>query len=400
MLDLCYVPFLEHLPASVHPEWEALARSVFDRALGHRDAVHDGDLVEVRRDLLQQELDGLEAGYLDAFGWPWFDEQDLTRWWDFVGRPVVATGEAAAIADARERQDEDPIPEEPLAMSPAMVVAVPEDVAEQLWRHGEDELAVRMLDVDEATWGKVMVTAASPPEQVRRQGRGTVDEALVHAAVEVLTGVPRPLARKRRRPAGRLATSWARVGPERDLRRRAEADRPLRTGCGDGCRSAVLPCRHDARARAPRRTPPARGRERAGLARSPGPRRRRAGLARSPHRGRVRRAQPFVPSSRRARRSSSRRNSGSSSGATGRADGRGGRGALACGRSEPRPGAVAARMSRTTTTTAIRSTIRYSTSHPLVPVQRTSAAILGMLRGHPPDIARTGRAPSTPWTGS
>ncbi|MFP5371934.1 MAG: hypothetical protein ACLGI3_14470 [Actinomycetes bacterium] len=226
VLDLFHITFLEHLPAAVHPEWEALARSAFDRAVGLREAVADGNLVAVRRDLLQQELDGLEAGYLDAFGWPWFDEHDLTRWWEFVGRHF-ATGEAAAIADARERQDEDPVPEEFLAMNPAMVVAVPEDVAEQLWRHGEDELAVRMLDVDESTWEKVMATAAAPPEQVRRRRRASVDEALVHAAVEVLTGAARPLARKRRRPAGQLASFWARVGPERDLRRAGGAD-PLR----------------------------------------------------------------------------------------------------------------------------------------------------------------------------
>ncbi len=217
VLDLFYALFLEHLPLSVHPEWQAVTRSIFDRALGRDDAVHDDNLVEVRHLLLQQELDGLDAGYLDAFGWPWFDEQDLTRWWEFISRHF-ATGEASAIADARERQNEDPASDESLDTGLAMVVALPEDIAEQLWRYGEDELAVRMLDVDEATWEKVMRTAAAPPEQVRRQGRGTVDEALVHAAVEVLTGTSRPLARKRRRPAGQLAAFWARVGPERDQR--------------------------------------------------------------------------------------------------------------------------------------------------------------------------------------
>jgi hypothetical protein len=99
VLDLFYALFLEHLPLSVHPEWQAVTRSIFDRALGRDDAVHDDNLVEVRHLLLQQELDGLDAGYLDAFGWPWFDEQDLTRWWEFISRHF-ATGEASAIADA------------------------------------------------------------------------------------------------------------------------------------------------------------------------------------------------------------------------------------------------------------------------------------------------------------
>src|SRR5688500_6612899 len=49
----------------------------------------------------------------------------------------------------------------------------------------------------------------------------------------------------------------------------------------------------------------------------------------------------------------------------------------------PRPDAAAARITRMTTTTAITSTIRYGTSHPLVAAQTTSAAILGARRRHP-----------------
>ena len=113
VLDRVYVTFLEHLPPSTHPEWQAVTRSVFDRALGRGTVVPD-DLVEARRAVLQVELDGLEAGYLDAFGWPWFDEQDLTGWWDFIARHLAA-GEAAAMADARERQDE--APEDPAQQS-------------------------------------------------------------------------------------------------------------------------------------------------------------------------------------------------------------------------------------------------------------------------------------------
>lgn len=202
----------------MHPEWEALARSVFDRTLGRTEAVDDDTLVEVRHAMLQTELDGLDAGWLDALGWPWFDEQDLASWWEFVRRHF-ATGEAAAMADARKRQHEDPAADESPDMESPMVVALPEDIAEQLWRWGEDDLAVRMLDCDDATWEKVLVTAARPPAWVRERGGGTLDAALVHAAVQVLTGTARPLSRKRRRPAGQLAAFWARVGPERDLRR-------------------------------------------------------------------------------------------------------------------------------------------------------------------------------------
>ena len=32
--DLRYITFLEQLPPSVHPEWQAITRSVFARALG------------------------------------------------------------------------------------------------------------------------------------------------------------------------------------------------------------------------------------------------------------------------------------------------------------------------------------------------------------------------------
>lgn len=75
----------------------------------------------------------------------------------------------------------------------AGVVALPEDIAERLWRYGEDELAVRMLDSDDATWEQVIVTAA---------------------------GTSRPLARQRLRPDRQLAELWAQVGPERDQRLR------------------------------------------------------------------------------------------------------------------------------------------------------------------------------------
>ena len=232
VLDLVYVTFLEHLPRAAHQEWQGVARSVFDRALalGRSGAGGgaDDELVESRRLLLQQELEGLDAGYLDAFGWPWFDEQDLATWLQFIEKHFAA-GEAAATADARERRPEllgpaDP-DGDPVEMAPPMVLASREDIAEQLWRYAEEDLAVRMLDSDDVTWTQVMTAAAAPPAQIAQSGGGTVDAALAHAAVEVLTGAARPLARKVRRPAEDVAAFWARVGPDRD--QRSSADGPL-----------------------------------------------------------------------------------------------------------------------------------------------------------------------------
>lgn len=108
VLDLVYSAFLQYLPESAHREWEALVKSIYDRALGHGDAVGDvdEDMIETRRLLLQQELDGLKAGYLDAFGWPWFDDQDLLSLYRFITAHFPAA-EKAAMADADARQAEE-----------------------------------------------------------------------------------------------------------------------------------------------------------------------------------------------------------------------------------------------------------------------------------------------------
>lgn len=187
--------------------------AVFDRALGVAGAEGEleAELIDIRRGMLETELDGLAAGYLDAFGWPWFVEQDLVEWLDLITRHFAGV-ESAVLAAARSRLDEGGWgPGGAADTPPPMVVAAREDIAEQLWLHGEEELAVRMLHTDDATWQRVMQVAIDPA-QLRGRSSATVDFALAHAAVEVLTGGPRPLARSRRRPAREVAGLWQQVG--------------------------------------------------------------------------------------------------------------------------------------------------------------------------------------------
>ena len=213
-LPLWHVSYAEHLPPSGQREWQAVARAVFAQALGPLDAA---DLVTLRRSTLAVELDGLAAGYLDAFGWPWFAEQDLTGWFDLISRHFRAV-EAAVLAGARSRLEEGGWGSSDAAgMPPPVVIAAREDIAEQLWLRGEEELAVRMLGTDDATWRRVTEVAINPA-QLRGRSSATVDLALAHAAVEVLTGTPRPLARSRPRPAREVARLWQQVGAELDGR--------------------------------------------------------------------------------------------------------------------------------------------------------------------------------------
>jgi hypothetical protein len=218
-LPLWWISFAEHLAPSGQQEWRAVARAVFDRALGFGGAGGelDAELIDIRRSMLEIELDGLAAGYLDAFGWPWFVEQDLVAWFDLITRHF-ADVESAVLAGARSRLDEDGWGRgDAVDMPPPMVIAAREDIAEQLWLHGEEDLAVRMLDTDDATWQHVMQVAVNPA-QLRGRSSATVDFALTHAAVEVLTGGSRALARSRRRPAREVAGLWQQVGEERDRR--------------------------------------------------------------------------------------------------------------------------------------------------------------------------------------
>lgn len=99
-----------------------------------------------------------------------------------------------------------------------LIVAAREDIAEDLWLYGEEELAEAMIDSDDATYRRVMVTAFEPEQQKGRAGSLLIAESLALAAVEVLTGEPRPLARKRRRPGKALDELWRRVGQDRDKR--------------------------------------------------------------------------------------------------------------------------------------------------------------------------------------
>jgi hypothetical protein len=218
VLDLVHSAFLVYLPQPVQREWQARAEVVFDRALDRSGHIHpDGELVESRSLLLGDVISGVGAGYLDAFGWPWFDEQDATEWIDFIGRHF-ATAEAAAMAEAWERRHEvEELPGAEETFTP-MIIASREEIAEQLWRYGEDQLAVRMLDADEATWLRVMEVAMAGPQALSRSSTSMIDTCLAYGAVEVLTGAARAPARRRRRPERELAAFWAGVGPERDRR--------------------------------------------------------------------------------------------------------------------------------------------------------------------------------------
>ncbi|SNR95033.1 hypothetical protein [Blastococcus mobilis] len=64
-----------------------------------------GELVESRSVSLGDVISGVSADYLEAFGWPWFHEQDATEWIAFIGRHF-AMAEAAAMAGAWERRHE------------------------------------------------------------------------------------------------------------------------------------------------------------------------------------------------------------------------------------------------------------------------------------------------------
>jgi hypothetical protein len=99
------------------------------------------------------------------------------------------------------------------------VIYAREGFAEELWRYGEADLAVVMLDTDEETYRRVMAVAASR-SALRGDTRGSVAMAEMCAlgAIEVLTGEVRFPARKRRLPEVSLDAFWEQVGRERDQR--------------------------------------------------------------------------------------------------------------------------------------------------------------------------------------
>lgn len=88
--------------------------------------------------------------------------------------------------------------------------------AEHLWAYGEDELALVMLDTDDETFRRVMA-AAGDPAVLEADGRQSwsVTEMAALGAVQVLTGAPRYLQRKRRRPEGDVAEFWIKAGRRR-----------------------------------------------------------------------------------------------------------------------------------------------------------------------------------------
>lgn len=101
------------------------------------------------------------------------------------------------------------------------VLLAREGFAEQLWRYGEAELAVRMLDTDDATYRRVMEVASSPTALRGDERRGVMlAEMSALGAIEVLTGEPRRPQRRRRLPESSVEGLWAQVGRERDRRAR------------------------------------------------------------------------------------------------------------------------------------------------------------------------------------
>ena len=97
-----------------------------------------------------------------------------------------------------------------------MIVASREVIAEMLWLRDEPELARAVLDADDATHRRVVELAARPTTGSWRHSR--VDELLVAAAIEVLSGRRRNPRRWRARSEDLLPRFWEEVGADRDRR--------------------------------------------------------------------------------------------------------------------------------------------------------------------------------------
>ncbi|MGY1741680.1 MULTISPECIES: hypothetical protein [unclassified Blastococcus] len=113
-----------------------------------------------------------------------------------------------------------------------MIVASREDIAEQLWLRDEHELARMVLDADDRTHGRVMELAAKPT--LGRLIHDRVDQLLVSAAIEVLTGERRKPRRWRARSDERLPQFWQEVGPDRDRRSESDPLADIRRVLGEG----------------------------------------------------------------------------------------------------------------------------------------------------------------------
>ena len=84
---------------------------------------------------------------------------------------------------------------------------------------GEDELAQRMIDLDDDEMLKVWRTAATyldPSFQLPNTGKATNSHVMVFACMKHLEGSLRPLARQRRRPGKSLPADLAEAGVEKD----------------------------------------------------------------------------------------------------------------------------------------------------------------------------------------
>ena len=87
-----------------------------------------------------------------------------------------------------------------------MIHTTRKDLADILWRYGEDALAARVANERDVSKdqldlvGNVAQRYALSDEHALASERGMlIDQALAHGAVEVLEGQERKLARKRRR---------------------------------------------------------------------------------------------------------------------------------------------------------------------------------------------------------
>ena len=77
------------------------------------------------------------------------------------------------------------------------------DLAEDLWRYGEDDLWKRALTASNRRMKRISDASMRhllEGPQVASGGSMLISKALALAAVEVFEGKPRPLARERRRP--------------------------------------------------------------------------------------------------------------------------------------------------------------------------------------------------------
>ncbi len=137
-----------------------------------------------------------------------------------LGRPLAEVLEDVPVADPWVWPGgSSKLPEPQLRSTGASVIYPREGYAEELWRYGESDFAVAMLDADDDTYRRVMTLAASPTA-LRDDSRASVSMAEMCAlgAIEVLAGVVRFPTRKRRLPQASLHAFWEKVGPHRDVR--------------------------------------------------------------------------------------------------------------------------------------------------------------------------------------